>query len=323
MSPTQILPTSLNTTNGTYYSLHENNKECAYVTFLAGDGDYIKGVVGLAKGLRKVQAAYPLVVAVLPDVPEDHRRILANQGCVVRPIEPVPVTENKLLQFARPYFGINYSKLRIWEIVEYEKMIYLDADIQVFENIDHLFDMEDGYFYGVVDCLCEMSNKPCNDTIQWPTELGQSPPYYFNGGMFMFQPSLSTYNQLLDTFNSVPSTPFAEQDLLNMFFRDTSKPLDPSYNFLLTMLWRHPEYVEVDKVKVVHYCAPGSKPWRFTGEEPHMDRDDVKMFVKKWWDIYNDDKLDAKTISNGGGTGDDRVMVAAPTNKATTTANAA
>lgn len=32
----------------------------AYVTFLAGDGDYVKGVVGLVKGLRKVKSAYPL-----------------------------------------------------------------------------------------------------------------------------------------------------------------------------------------------------------------------------------------------------------------------
>nr|CAD1833191.1 unnamed protein product [Ananas comosus var. bracteatus] len=61
----------------------------AYVTFLAGDGDYVKGVVGLAKGLRKVGSAYPLVVAVLPDVPESHRRLLRSQGCIVREIEPV------------------------------------------------------------------------------------------------------------------------------------------------------------------------------------------------------------------------------------------
>jgi inositol 3-alpha-galactosyltransferase len=320
MAPSQNL-TPLNTNDETSLNLNRV-KECAYITFLAGDGDYIKGVVCLAKGLRKVQAAYPLVVAVLPDVPEDHRRILVNQGCVVRPIEPVPVTENKLLQFARPYFGINYSKLRLWEIVEYEKMIYLDADIQVFENIDNLFDMEDGYFYSVVDCICEMSNQPCHEKIQWPSEsLGQSPPYYFNGGMFMFEPSLETYHQLLDTFNSVPSTSFAEQDLLNVFFKGNSKALDPAYNLLLTMLWRHPEMVAVDKVKVVHYCAPGSKPWKFTGEEEHMDRDDVKMFVKKWWDIYNDDKLDAKVVSHGG-PGDGGVILPAATTKVTT-ANAA
>lgn len=87
----------------------------AYVTFLAGNGDYVKGVVGLAKGLRKVKTAYPLVVAVLPDVPEDHRRILESQGCIVREIEPVYPPENQT-QFAMAYYVINYSKLRIWEV---------------------------------------------------------------------------------------------------------------------------------------------------------------------------------------------------------------
>ena len=87
----------------------------AYVTFLAGNGDYVKGVVGLAKGLRKVKTAYPLVVAVLPDVPEEHRRILESQGCIVREIEPVYPPENQT-QFAMAYYVINYSKLRIWEV---------------------------------------------------------------------------------------------------------------------------------------------------------------------------------------------------------------
>ena len=87
----------------------------AYVTFLAGNGDYVKGVVGLAKGLRKVKTAYPLVVAVLPDVPQEHRQILESQGCIVREIEPVYPPENQT-QFAMAYYVINYSKLRIWEV---------------------------------------------------------------------------------------------------------------------------------------------------------------------------------------------------------------
>ena len=87
----------------------------AYVTFLAGNGDYVKGVVGLAKGLRKVKTAYPLVVAVLPDVPAEHRRILKEQGCVVKEIEPVNPPENQT-QFTMAYYVINYSKLRIWEV---------------------------------------------------------------------------------------------------------------------------------------------------------------------------------------------------------------
>lgn len=96
----------------------------AYVTFLAGNGDYVKGVVGLAKGLRKVKTAYPLVVAVLPDVPQEHRRILESQGCIVREIEPVYPPENQT-QFAMAYYVINYSKLRIWEVHAYYLIISL------------------------------------------------------------------------------------------------------------------------------------------------------------------------------------------------------
>ncbi len=88
------------------------------MTFLAGNGDYVKGVVGLAKGLRKAKSAYPLVVAILPDVPQEHRRILESQGCIVREIEPVNPPENQT-QYAMAYYVINYSKLRIWEVYIY------------------------------------------------------------------------------------------------------------------------------------------------------------------------------------------------------------
>lgn len=275
----------------------------AYVTFLAGNGDYVKGVVGLAKGLRKVKSAYPLVVAVLPDVPEEHRRILVEQGCVVREIEPVYPPENQT-QFAMAYYVINYSKLRIWKFVEYSKMIYLDGDIQVYENIDHLFDLPDGYFYAVMDCFCEKtwSHTPqykigycqqCPEKVQWPkAELGEPPALYFNAGMFVFEPGLDTYEDLLRTLKITPPTPFAEQDFLNMYFKKIYKPIPLVYNLVLAMLWRHPENVELDKVKVVHYCAAGSKPWRYTGKEANMEREDIKMLVNKWWDIYKDDSLD-------------------------------
>ncbi|XP_038998268.1 galactinol synthase 2-like isoform X2 [Hibiscus syriacus] len=203
------------------------------------------------------------------------------------------------------YYVINYSKLRIWEFVEYSKMIYLDGDIQVFDNIDHLFDMEDGYFYAVMDCFCEKtwSHTPqykigycqqCPDKVQWPSQLGPKPSLYFNAGMFVYEPSLTVYEDLLTTLKVTTPTPFAEQDYLNMFFRDIYRPIPPIYNLVMAMLWRHPENIELEKAKVVHYCAAGSKPWRYTGKEENMDRKDIKMLVGKWWDIYNDESLDFK-----------------------------
>ncbi|XP_021291354.1 galactinol synthase 2-like [Herrania umbratica] len=276
----------------------------AYVTFLAGNGDYVKGVVGLVKGLRKAGSVYPLVVAILPDVPKEHRDILESQGCIVREIQPVYPPANHT-QFAMAYYVINYSKLRIWEFVEYDKMVYLDGDIQVFENIDHLFDSPNGYLYAVMDCFCEKTwaNSPqykigycqqCPEKVHWPAKLGSPPPPYFNAGMFVFEPNPFTYHDLLQTLKITTPTSFAEQDFLNSFFRNVYKPIPPVYNHVLAMLWRHPENVDLDKVKVVHYCAAGSKPWRYTGEEENMQREDIKVLVKKWWEIYEDESLDYK-----------------------------
>ncbi|KMT14181.1 hypothetical protein BVRB_4g079980 [Beta vulgaris subsp. vulgaris] len=287
-------------------SANDDKNMRAYITFLAGNGDYVKGVVGLAKGLRKAKSRYPLVVAVLPDVPPEHRNILVSQGCVVREIEPVYPPENHT-QFAMPYYVINYSKLRIWEFVEFSKMIYLDGDIQVFDNIDHLFDLPDGYFYAVMDCFCEKtwSHTPqykigycqqCPNKVQWAEDkLGPKPALYFNAGMFVFEPKMSTYHDLLNTVKTTTPTPFAEQDFLNMYFKNIYKPIPPIYNLVLAMLWRHPENIVLNDAKVVHYCAAGSKPWRYTGEEENMEREDIQILVKKWWDIYDDKSLDYNT----------------------------
>lgn len=96
--------------------MDKGKRSYAYVTFLAGDGDYVKGVVGLAKGLRKVKSEYPLLVTVLPDVPQHHLEILRSQGCVVRQIDPLYPPQNHTAQFAMAYYVINYSKLQIWEV---------------------------------------------------------------------------------------------------------------------------------------------------------------------------------------------------------------
>ncbi|KAI4310918.1 hypothetical protein MLD38_035863 [Melastoma candidum] len=93
----------------------------------------------------------------------------------------------------------------------------------------------DGYLYAVMDGFCE---KTC---------------------------------ERLGTLEVTAPTPFAEQDFLNMYLKDNYRPIPKVYNLVLANLWRHPENMELDKVNVVHYCAAGSKPWRYTGKEDNMD----------------------------------------------------
>ncbi|RVW22101.1 Galactinol synthase 2 [Vitis vinifera] len=254
--------------------------------------DYVKGVVGLAKGLRKVKTAYPLVVAVLPDVPAEHRRILEDQGCVVREIEPVNPPENQTSS-PWPTTVINYSKLRIWEFVEYSKMIYLDGDIQVRGATRRSTRLGTG--------------QQCPEKVKWPAEMGPAPPLYFNAGMFVFEPCLSVYDDLLTTLKITTPTSFAEQETAKQGLSFLSmklfllSPFHPPTTLVLAMLWRHPENIDLQRTNVVHYCAAVRfKAMEVYGKEENMEREDIKMLVKKWWDIYNDESLDYRNSSADG-----------------------
>uniref|UniRef100_A0A7N2KQW3 Hexosyltransferase n=1 Tax=Quercus lobata TaxID=97700 RepID=A0A7N2KQW3_QUELO len=87
------------------------------------------------------------------------------------------------------------------------------------------------------------------------------PPLYFNAGFFVYEPNLSTYHDLLETLQVTSPTTFAEQDFLNMFFKDIYKSIFLVYNLVLVMLWHHPKNIEFDRIKIVHYYTAGSKPW--------------------------------------------------------------
>ncbi|KAI7730045.1 hypothetical protein M8C21_019996 [Ambrosia artemisiifolia] len=122
----------------------------------------------------------------------------------------------------------------------------------MFDNIDHLFDLPDGHFYAVMDCFCEPN---------W-----QNSPQYKIG-----------YCQ-----QSPNKVEWPKHQL---------GPKPPLY-FNAGMFIFEPKNVDLERVKVVHYYTDGSKPWRYTGKEKNMDRDDIKMLVKKWWNIFNDETLD-------------------------------
>ena len=74
----------------------------------------------------------------------------------------------------RPDLGITFTKLNAWKLVEYEKCVFLDADTLVLQNVDDLFNRP------------EISAAP---DIGWPD--------CFNSGVFVFVPSLQTYDALV------------------------------------------------------------------------------------------------------------------------------
>jgi len=68
----------------------------------------------------------------------------------------------------------SFSKLRLWSLVQYEKIVMLDADILVIKNLDHLF-LEEEYT-AAPTWACTNANSPLKPS----------------GGFWVIQPSMKT-----------------------------------------------------------------------------------------------------------------------------------
>ena len=83
-----------------------------------------------------------------------------------------------LALLTRPELGVTFSKIHAWRLTQYTKCVFLDTDTMVLQNVDELFDRE------------EISAA---SDIGWPD--------CFNSGVFVFEPSLHTFKNLLDLAN--------------------------------------------------------------------------------------------------------------------------
>ena len=114
------------------------------------------------------------------------------------------------------HFEYTLNKLHVWNMLEYERVIYMDADNIFFHNIDKLFKC--GHF-------CAVYMNPCN----------------FHTGLFVVTPNNATYNDLLKSLaelvtllllpHSQPSYDGADQGFLVAYFEGLqSAPLfDPDH----------------------------------------------------------------------------------------------
>ena len=80
-----------------------------------------------------------------------------------------------LALLTRPELGITFTKVHCWNLTQYRKCVFLDADTLIIQNCDELFERD------------ELSAVP---DIGWPD--------CFNSGVFVFEPSRATYEAILE-----------------------------------------------------------------------------------------------------------------------------
>lgn len=132
-------------------------KSSAFVTLVMLGDFYVPGAVALGHSLRRMhpnlntkfsdistdECRIDLVVMVTPDVSSDARKHLETVFDHVVEIgyvyQETRMATAKLEKLYNDWIRIAFTKWRCLELIQYEKILFLDCDMIVLQPIDHLF----------------------------------------------------------------------------------------------------------------------------------------------------------------------------------------
>ncbi|KAF2474224.1 nucleotide-diphospho-sugar transferase [Lindgomyces ingoldianus] len=178
-----------------------------------------------------------VVVVVTPDVSESRRERLRKDGAIVRPIDFVHGKNDKWLHPKEDRWNDIMSKLRVWEMEEYSRILMLDGDMILQHPLDGIFedpaskiatrlrnasnpedepDIPDEYLLASIGEVAGADHAFPPDWDHGLKKFG-----YFCAGFFMLKPNKKIFNYytaLLDIENRFDPK-YMEQNLLNYAHR--------------------------------------------------------------------------------------------------------
>jgi alpha-N-acetylglucosamine transferase len=228
----------------------------AYVTFIQNNEHrFIQSAQAMFYSLRKLaDPRRPIVAMVTPFVTEETVNLLKRTGYTIREIDSMRHPLEDVCgrsKWNSKDGNSEVAKIRVWELEEYEKVVYIDADILVIDKIDDMFD------------------HPGSPVLS--AAPGMFPPTEFNAGVMVLTPQVNVLKSMLSTFRWYGSSDCGDQGFLNAYFRKwyTEAPaehrLRTQYNthfrvFTLRNLTLRNEFWKSINPKVLHFSGR-SKPW--------------------------------------------------------------
>ena len=116
----------------------------AYVIGLWGAGpEYVLGGMVLGCSLQNTGTKHDMIVIHTSDVSQEALCLLKRAGWIPHEIQHVEETGKLCSDFhKRMRFANVFTKLRCFELTQYDKILMMDIDLLVLKNIDDLFEME-------------------------------------------------------------------------------------------------------------------------------------------------------------------------------------
>ncbi|KAL3427046.1 glycosyl transferase family 8 [Phlyctema vagabunda] len=264
----------------------------AWVTLLTRES-YLAGAILLAHSLFKNRSEYPLLILYTPSFPAHLLGTLAQEAAlsnaVLEPVEPLmPISKDEMTLIASR-FEDTWTKLRVFEMIAWDRLIFLDADMLVLRNMDELFDMQlpPGGLAANHACVCNLDRDQWADP-DWteqncaftgsvhPAALfnppvvpalddakGKPTHRLLNSGLFIFEPTPELWDDMVGFMRQrtelLKTMKFPDQDFLAEFFKGRWKSVGWQYNALKTWRYWHTDMWRDEEVRNLHYIV--DKPW--------------------------------------------------------------
>lgn len=240
--------------------------EDVYATLLLNDA-YLPGALVLAHSLRDAGTKKKLVVLYTSETVSTE--VLNELKTVFDDTIPVkPIKNNKpanLYLMNRPDLHSAFTKINLWKLTQFRKIVYIDADVLALRAPDELFDLTHPF-----------SAAP---DIGWPD--------IFNTGVMALTPNIGDYHALFAMAERGVSFDGADQGLLNIYFKDNFNRLPFTYNVTPSAHYQYlPAYRHFQSsINMVHFIGR-EKPW-FLGREATKGGSLHGDMAERWWSVYD------------------------------------
>lgn len=236
----------------------------AYLTVLSSDS-YLLGVLALYKSLLETKTNYPFYVAITDDLSKESIEVLKNNNInLIKLDEKIDMPEkirNKNCKFGYSQWNNTLQKLGIFQLEQFNKIVYIDSDMMILRNIDELF-----------------TKEHMSAVVAGALMPGREMWKELNSGVMVIEPKNNLGNNIAKMIYSVSLKKeyFGDQDLIQEYYYDWSKNkelnLDHKYNVFIGDL----EYYCKNKgysikessrcISIIHFIGI-KKPWMLSKKE--------------------------------------------------------
>ncbi|MBO0931467.1 hypothetical protein [Fibrella aquatilis] len=248
-----------------------------YVSVLCND-NFLPGVLAMNQSLKNVGATHKYLVLLTPDVSAHVRHYLEAGGIRTKLVESLanPYAGQVSAELAR-----TYTKLQVFGLTDYQKVVSLDLDMLVCANFDDVF------------------NKPGWSAVNAGGMLPEHADWLaLNSGFLVVEPNADLFADMLQQKDILPSYDKGDQGFLHSYFPEWSTlphlHLDHAHNLYVGHLNRYHHLfgyhlptantpANARTIRVLHFWGP-HKPWDFgqVDHAPSLYNDAFRL----WWENF-------------------------------------